>query len=326
MSIEAKKMFSNSMHEKLKTILTVSQMNDVLSTLSDELNMYNLEATEQNITRNYDLLEAYVSSKRVEGRSENTLVRYEYVLNKIMAQIGIPESQVTVFHLRKFLCEEKNRGISDSTLEGYRSILCSYFGWLHRECLIPNNPCDNLGVIKCPKVVRLPFTDVDIERLKQSCWNIRDKALICFLLSTGCRIGEVIKLNRDDVDYQGMQCKVIGKGNKERIVYIDNITRMHLKKYMSSRNDSSEALFSGRGSDRLTAGGVRKMLKSVEQISGVENVHPHRFRRTLATNLINRGMPIQEVAKILGHDRLDTTMKYIYIDDASIKAAYKKYA
>lgn len=247
-------------------------------------------------------------------------------MTKVFKSIGVPETRTTVYHIRDYLNRERNRGISESTLEGYRSILCSYFGWLHNETLIIHNPCINLGPIRCPKVVKLPYSDVEIEKLKEVCYSPRDKALVCFLLSTGCRIGEVIQLNRDDVDYQGMQCKVLGKGNKERVVYIDNITRMNMMRYERSRSDTSNALFAGKGSDRMTAGGIRKTLKTLEEKSGVENVHPHRFRRTLATNLINRGMPIQEVARILGHDRLDTTMKYIYINDMSVKAAYQKYA
>ncbi len=172
---------------------------------------------------------------------------------------------------------------------------------------------------------KLPFSSVDIERLKENCNNVRDKAIICFLLSTGCRIGEVVSLNKNDIDFQKKQCKVLGKGNKERIVYLDDITIFFLKKYFSERVDNYEALFIGKGSFRMTPGGIRRVLVKLGEKAGVENVHPHRFRRTLATNLIYRGMPIQEVAKILGHEKLDTTMKYVYIDNNNLKFSYNKF-
>ena len=154
----------------------------------------------------------------------------------------------------------------------------------------------------------------------------RDKAIVCLLLSTGCRISELCALNRGDVDFQNKQCAVLGKGNKERTVYLDSVASMILKRYLKSRTDFSQALFVGKGTERLTPGGVRFMMKTLEEDSGVENVHPHRFRRTLATNLLNRGMPIQEVAKILGHEKLDTTMMYAFVDEQNVKASYCKYS
>lgn len=202
----------------------------------------------------------------------------------------------------------------------------SFFGWVQREGLIPNNPCGNLSTIKCGKEVRLPFSDVDIERLKETCETARDKALIAFLLSTGCRVGEVCGLNRADIDFANLECTVLGKGNKERTVYLDNVAAMQLRIYLNTRTDTCEALFAGKGSERLQAGGIRKRLNEIGEKAGVENVHPHRFRRTLATTLINHGMPIQEVAKILGHEKIDTTMTYVYIDKTNVKNAYRRYA
>ena len=167
---------------------------------------------------------------------------------------------------------------------------------------------------------------MDIERLKAACHTLRDKALVCFLLSTGCRISEVTSLNREDVDLRTMRCKVLGKGAKERIVYFDMVATMHLRAYLETRNDDHPALFVGKGTERLKPGGVRLMLNETAKRAGVEHVHPHRFRRTLATNLIAHGMPIQEVARILGHDKLDTTMGYVYLDDRDIQSSYRKYS
>lgn len=162
--------------------------------------------------------------------------------------------------------------------------------------------------------------------MKENCTSLRDRAIVCFLLSTGCRISEVCALDRDTIDFSNLECTVHGKGNKNRIVYLDDVTAMLLKRYLYSREDAKPALFVGKGSDRMTPGGIRLMLTKLGEASGVTNVHPHRFRRTLATNLVERGMPIQEVATILGHDKLETTMKYVFINPTSIKNSYKKYA
>jgi site-specific recombinase XerD len=203
--------------------------------------------------------------------------------------------------------------------------MCSYFGWLQKEGLLEANPCANLAPIKCVKKVRVPYTEVDIERLKESCWCTRDKALIVFLLSTGCRISEVCGLNRDSIDFISGECTVLGKGNKERTVFIDDVTAMLLQRYLSERTDESPALFSGKGTKRMTPSGIRARLHNIAKKADIDNVHPHRFRRTLATTLINHGMQIQEVASILGHDKLDTTMKYVYIDKTKIKNSYRKF-
>jgi site-specific recombinase XerD len=220
----------------------------------------------------------------------------------------------------------KARGIQDRTLEGIRSVYCSYFGWLQKEGLLPSNPCANLTAIKSTKKVRVPYTDVDIEKLKEACQCNRDKALISFLLSTGCRISEVCGLNRDSINFVSGECTVLGKGDKERVVFIDDVTGMLLRRYLSERSDNYDALFVGRGSERMTPGGVRARLHRIAAEAGVENVHPHRFRRTLATSLIDRGMKIQDVASILGHDKLDTTMQYVFMNKDNVKNEYKKYA
>ena len=326
MAIQGKLDLMQSIEARLADVLTANDMARTMAIIKDELGGYAVEALAGDGVIDSDLMEAYLSAKAIEGRSAKTLERYRYVLTRAFQEMKVSERKATVYHLRGFLMSERKRGVSDSTLEGTRSIFSAYFNWLQREALITQNPCVNLGPIRCQKVVRLPFSDVEIERLKEACGEIRDKAIVCFLLSTGCRISEVVALNRTDVDMQGMQCKVLGKGNKERVVFIDNVTRMNLRRYELARSDDSPALFAGSGSARLTPGGVRKMLKSLEAISGVENVHPHRFRRTLATNLINRGMPIQEVARVLGHDKLDTTMDYVYLDDANVREAYRRYS
>lgn len=328
MSVEAKQMLLLDFSNELANILTVDFRDTVLCILSELLANY--ELIQNNNTEFYDmetdeLLDAYISAKTIEGRSPKTLERYKYIITKMMKSINIPIRKISVFHIRTYLTKEKQRGLSDRTLEGTREVLSAFFGWLHREGLINSNPISNLGTIKYAKVTRLPYSQVDIEKLKESCDNDRDKAIISFLLSSGCRISEVCALNRTDIDFDNKQCKVLGKGNKERIVYIDDITVLHLKRYLNNRKDEYEALFIGKNTKRLQPGGIRHMLKKVAAKAEVSNTHPHRFRRTLATSLIDHGMPIQEVAIILGHDKLDTTMGYVYTDNKNVKNSYEKY-
>ena len=212
------------------------------------------------------------------------------------------------------------------TFQRSRQVFSAYFNWLQREGLITRNPCANLGVIKYMKKEKDVYSDADIEKMKFGCRTIRDRAIIAFLRATGCRISEMCGLNREDVDLNNLECTVLGKGNKERTVYLDQVAGMVLRNYLDQRKDSLPALFVGKGSERLKPAAVRKMLVQLGEASNVEHVHPHKFRRTTATNLIRHGMPIQEVAAILGHDKIDTTMQYVVLDKTDIKAAYRRYA
>ena len=181
------------------------------------------------------------------------------------------------------------------------------------------------GPIKCAKKKKQVYSDVDIEKLNQNCSSVRDRAIISFLGSSGCRISEVIELNRDAVDLDKLECVVHGKGDKERRVYMSPVAGMLIRDYLNGRKDENPALFVGRRGERLQPGGVRCMLNRVAEAAGVEHVHPHKFRRTLATRLTRHGMPIQDVAAILGHDKLDTTMQYVVMADEDVKIAYRRY-
>ena len=328
MSIIAKQQLLKQMEYELADRLSVNEMAFVQDKLNDLLSMYEVNGLPEGRydSETDDFLEAFLSTKTIEGRSAKTIAHYRYIITRMMAEINVPIRRVTVFHLRNYLMAKKQGGTADKTLEGIRSVMCSYFGWLQKEGLLQDNPCANLAPIKCAKKVRVPYTEVDIEQLKEACDCSRDKAIVSFLLSTGCRISEVCALNRNSIDFQTLECTVVGKGNKERTVFVDDVTAMLLRRYFAERTDDSVALFAGKGTERMTPGGVRAMLKRVSQKASVTNVHPHRFRRTLATNLINHGMQIQEVASILGHEKLDTTMKYVYIDKTNVKNAYRKYA
>lgn len=325
MSIEEKALLLNTLEEKLSTMVTAHDMSTVLAAVSDVLESYDVQHVVLAATGKDDMLQAYLSAMQIEGRSEKTIERYRYLIGKLMAAVGVQTRSITVYHLRGFLAKEKSRGLSDRTLEGFRQVYSAYFGWLWRENLIERNPAANLGAIKCAKKIKVVYTEVDLERLKCACCSKRDKAIVTFLAATGCRISEMTQLNRNDVDLNRLECTVLGKGNKERTVYLNPVAGMALSEYLDSRTDKQDALFIGKGTDRIHPGGVRAMLKRIEGKTAVDNVHPHKFRRTLATNLIRHGMPIQEVASVLGHDKLDTTMQYVVLDKSSVKNSYQKY-
>lgn len=328
MTMAAKQQLVTDVAKDIGDFLTVTQTNSVSEVLTDKLTAYELIEVHAGETDpdSLNMLEIFLDAKRIEGRSVKTIGRYSYILERMIREIGIPISKITVHHLRSYLMTLKKSGLQDSSLEGVRSVMSSFFGWLWKENLIQSNPCGNLGTIKVQKKIRRPYSATDIEKLKKGCTNQRDRAVICFLLSTGARISEVCALDMSDVNFGQLECTVLGKGNKERTVYIDEVTAMELQNYLLTRKDSSLALFAGKGTKRMTSHGMRKMLTELSKRTGVENVHPHRFRRTLATNLIDHGMPIQEVAYILGHEKIDTTMKYIYIDQTNVKHSYQRYS
>lgn len=327
MSIEANATFLNRLEERLSDKLTVANMADVSSAISDILYDFTLTINPKDRPDGSDdLMDAYLSALKVQGRSPKTIERYRYVIGRLMKSVNVPTRQVTVYHLRKYLSEEKENGMQDSTLEGLRQVFSAYFNWLQRENLISQNPTANLGAIKCQKKLKKTYSQADIEKLKEMCNNVRDKAIVCFLLNTGCRINEVVQLDRDAVDIQNMECEVLGKGDKWRTVYFDDVTAMFLRQYFESRDDDNPALFvSKKTKKRIAAGGIRNMLKKIGDLAEVEKVHPHKFRRTLATDLSAHGMPIQEVANILGHEKIDTTMKYVVLNKNAVKTSYNKY-
>lgn len=275
-------------------------------------------------TESIKLLKKFLATKKIEGRSEKTIDRYAYIIKRFIDDIEMPVIDVDVYTLRLYLAKLSMDGCKDSTINGIRAIFCSFFGWLHDEGFLEKNPASNLGTIKCKKEIRKPYSKIELELLKNACPTLRDRAIIEFLLSTGCRIEEVMNLNISDIDFIKQECMVLGKGNKERVVFLNDVCAMHLKNYLDSREDSNEALFIGKGAVRLRPGGVRAMMKRLENITGVEDVHPHRFRRTLATSLIDKGMSIQDVASILGHSNINTTTMYIYTDKTNVRNTYDR--
>ena len=324
--IDGKMSLLNQLKERLTDTLTVEQMARLNSAAMNVLEHFRVDELRIAEDLPDDLLASYISALKVECRSEQTIRRYEYVISQLMDYAKVPTRLITVYHMRSFLSHEKDRGLKEGTLEGYRQVFSAYFNWLQRECLIERNPCANLGAIKTPKVEKKTYSETDIEKLDRACGSVRDQAIIHFLLSTGCRISEMTGLDRDAVDLEKLECTVHGKGNKERRVYLSEVAGMLMAEYLSSRKDDEPALFIGVRMERLQPGGVRDMLKLLARKAGVEHVHPHKFRRTRATMLTRHGMPIQEVARILGHEKIDTTMKYVVLNNEDIKASYRRYA
>ena len=329
MAIEAKISLMNKTEKAISSSVPADYMNTMLTAMADVLQGFEVKEIIRPEDCPEDLLTCYLDALRVQGRSPKTLEHYERTIRSLQRFVKIPTRQITVHHIRAWLAAEQQRGVCDVTRNGNRQVFSAYFGWLHKEGLIEHNPMGNITAIKCQKKQKKIYSAVDIEKLKDKCseqkHEIRNRAIVAFLKSTGCRISEVTGLNRDAVNLQTLEVVVLGKGNKERKVYLDEVTGMALKEYLDHRMDDNPALFVNHSFERLTPGGVRAMLKELAQLAGVEHVHPHKFRRTLATNLQRRGMPIQEVAHILGHEKLDTTMKYTVLNDDDLKNDYRKY-
>lgn len=326
MSIVANNMILEQLKEKLKDSVTCNAMSAIEEALMDVLAVYEIKPLIIEEAGNDFMVDAFIEAMRVEGRSVKTLDRYRYVIGRLLKAAGTSTRSITQYHIRKYLSDEKKRGISDMTIKGYCWVFSSYFGWLHRDGIISRNPMGNIGKVAVQKKVKEVFTDVEIEKLKNACDLIRDKAIICFLKATGCRISEVTQLNRNDIDFTNLECVVLGKGNKQRTVYMDPVTGMILQQYLEKRRDNNPSLFVGRRRERFEPGGIRAMLKRIGKAAGVKHVHPHKFRRTELTELVNRGMTIEQVKMIAGHEKIDTTMQYVKVDQANVKNSYRKYA
>ena len=275
-----------------------------------------------------DDLQRFIERKRISGKSEKTLSRYEYVLKNALSYINKPVADITEADLNGYIEYYKTfHRVANVTLEGTRLCLSSFFTWLHEHEFVGKNPSRGIDPIKIPHIIKKAYSDEELEKIRRSCKTIRDKAIVEFLYATGVRISEMTALNRDDVSVVDKTIIVYGKGAKEREVYMTDISCMYLSQYLNSRDDDNIALFvsNKKPHGRLTAGAVRSMLKKIGMDTGVEKIHPHRFRRTCATNLLRKGMPIEEVAMILGHSKLDTTRVYICIDKDKVKSDHRRY-
>ena len=275
---------------------------------------------------NEKILKRYCACLRIDGKSEKTIYQYMRTLMRFSDFIGKPFTDVGVYDVRYFLGCEKDRGIANTTIEGIRTRISTLFTWMTQEEIIPKNPCATLKPIKCPDVKRYPFTETDIDAMRGVCKKKKERALFELLLSSGVRVSELCALDITDLDFQRLSVHVRhGKGDKERVTYMTEVAAKHIREYLNSRKEDSTALFCNKNHGRFTANGIRVLLKRIEKRSGVVNVHPHRFRRTFASGLAKRGMDIQEIKELLGHSKLDTTMKYVCIDETKVQSSYRQY-
>ena len=275
-----------------------------------------------------NLLESFLIAKEVEGCSPKTLAYYESTISKMNAALAKPYTQLTTDDLRKYLSNyEVKRGTSKVTIDNIRRIFSSFFSWLEDEDYIVKSPVRRIHHVKAPALVKETLSDEDLEALRDGCRCERDLAIIDMLASTGMRIGELVRLDRTDLNLRERECLVLGKGNKQRPVYFDARTKLHLTNYLSARTDENPALFvslNGKHS-RMTIGGIELRLRQLGKKLLPQRVHPHKFRRTLATNAIDKGMPVEQVQKLLGHARIDTTMHYAMVNQNNVKASHRRY-
>lgn len=277
---------------------------------------------------NSKLLELFISAKRIEGCSEKSLKYYKMVIENMFVSLKTSIRDLTTSDLRTYLARyQQERKSSKVTIDNMRRIFSSFFGWLEDEDYILKSPVRRIHKIKTDKTIKETLSDEGLELLRDACDKIRDLAMIDLLASTGMRVGELVRLNREDINFYERECVVFGKGNSERIVYFDARTKIHLINYLDSRQDDNPALFVSLSSphDRLLIGGVETRLKQLGQKADLNKVHPHKFRRTLATRAIDKGMPIEQVQHLLGHVKIDTTMQYAMVNQANVKNSHRKY-
>ena len=277
---------------------------------------------------NEDLLNMFISAKRVEGCSNKTLRYYETSLLRLFKEINTHVTHIRTDDLRNYLSDyQEKTDCSKSNIDNIRRIMSSFFTWLEDESYIIKSPVRRIHKIRSTQTVKETYTDESLETMRDQCGCIRDLAMIDMLASTGMRVGELVRLNIKDIDFENRECVVFGKGSKERPVYFDARTKIHLKKYLASRTDDNPALFVSLLSphNRLEISGVEVRLRKLGRRLGITKVHPHKFRRTLATRAIDKGMPIEQVQQLLGHAKIDTTMHYAMVSQNNVKISHRKY-
>lgn len=275
---------------------------------------------------NERLIKRYVACLLVDGKSSATIKNYRWNLIRFTEFIRKPLKEITAYDIRYFMASEKERGNANSSIENTRSYLNAFYHWMAEEEIIQKNPCAVIKPVKIPDEEKLPFTDVQIDALRQACADPRERAVIETLSSSGVRVAELCNLDIADVDFNDKIIRVRnGKGGKDRTVYITDVAKLYIQKYLDSRKDNFPQLINNKNYERMRAGGIRNMLKTIGKRAEVDNVHPHRFRRTLATNLARRGMPVQEIQKILGHSNIQTTMMYVCTDTSKVQASYRQH-
>ena len=283
---------------------------------------------EKNEDDNHKYIKVFIAAKRVEGCSEKTIAYYQTTIENMLDEVNKNVRRIVTDDLRIYLTKYQNkRNLSKVTVDNVRRILSSFFSWLEDEDYILKSPVRRIHKVKTTSNIKETYSDESLEIMRDKCTELRDLAMIDMLASTGMRVGEMILLNKNDVNFSDRECVVLGKGDKERIVYFDARTKIHLINYLESRTDKNEALFvSLKGKhERLKIGGIEVRLRELGKSLGIPKVHPHKFRRTLATVAIDKGMPIEQLQHLLGHRRIDTTLQYAMVKQSNVKIAHKKY-
>ena len=275
-----------------------------------------------------DFVELFLSAKRIEGCSEKSLKYYKATIEAMLNELHKDVKHIVTDDIRVYLTEyqEKKRS-SKVTIDNIRRILSSFFSWLEDEDYILKSPVRRIHRVKTGTNIKETYSDEALELMRDNCTELRDLAIIDMLASTGMRVGEMVLLNRNDIDFNERECIVFGKGSKERVVYFDARTKIHLQNYLESRTDDNPALFVSLKSphERLKIGGVEVRLREFGKQLGLQKVHPHKFRRTLATMAIDKGMPIEQLQQLLGHRKIDTTLQYAMVKQSNVKIAHRKY-
>lgn len=319
--------------QSLLNYLDNSQMKVLHDVLERCLNEVEISSTDENLRSiceysNMELIEKFISAKEIEGCSERTTQYYKSTLVKMNEKMNKGITHMNTDDLRTYLVDyQKMNNCSKVSVDNVRRNLSSFFSWLEEENYILKSPMKRIHKIKTDKVIKETYSDETLELLRDNCECLRDLAIIDILASTGMRVGELVKLNINDIDFENRECVVFGKGNKERPVYFDARTKIHLKNYLNSRKDKNSALFVSLDAphDRLQISGVEIRLRQLGRKSGVQKVHPHKFRRTVATKAIDKGMPIEQVQSLLGHSQIDTTMHYAMVNQNNVKESHRKY-
>ena len=311
---------NNAQNQKLHEVLTYCLYDVTITT--------NNECTSNVENNNSTLLENFLAAKHVEGCSERSIKYYKSTLQKAITILQKPFNQIETEDLRQYLSNyQKINNASRMTIDNVRRILSTFFTWLEDENYILKSPVRRIHKIKTAKLVKETYSDETLVLLRDNCKTTRDLAIIDMLASTGMRVSELVTLNKQDVDFVNRECVVFGKGSKERPVYFDARTKIHLLNYLNERKDNNPALFVSllEPHNRLQISGVEITLRKLGRSLNIQKVHPHKFRRTLATQAIDKGMPIEQVQRLLGHQKIDTTMEYAMVDQQNVKVSHKKY-
>lgn len=320
-------------------------INDVLQEMLPHLNnaqseklqevlqyfLFNYEITEDRINDSdtqMDFVELFIAAKKIEGCSEKSLKYYKKTITTMLESVNKSIKHIVTDDIRTYLTDyQDNKNVGKVTIDNIRRILSSFFSWLEDEDYILKSPIRRIHKVKTAKVVKDIYSDETLELMRDNCTTKRDLAMIDLLASSGMRVGELISLDREDINFNERECVVFGKGSKERLVYFDARTKIHLQNYLNERCDNNSALFVSLKAphERLQIGGVETRLRELGKKLNLTKVHPHKFRRTLATSAIDKGMPIEQVQQLLGHQKIDTTMHYAMVKQQNVKMAHRKY-